>query len=372
MRILYITTIGMTMRFFEGLIGHLVEKGNEIHIACNNEKNDLPEFYTKNNIKQYELSCSRNPFNKGNFLAIKQIREIVENEQFDIVHCHTPIAAMCTRLACIKQRKKGTRVIYTAHGFHFYKGAPLKNWLIYYPIEKICAYFTDVLVTINKEDYNLAKRRMKAKKIEYVPGVGIDTERFLSFELSNEQKSQLRKEIGVPVDAKLLVSVGELNENKNHKVVLEALSLLKDKNIHYAVAGFGDKEEYLKNLAKELGLEDRFHLLGYRKDVEKLYKLAELCCFPSIREGLGLAAIEGMACGLPLVVANNRGTRDYCINGNNGFMCNPFKPKEFADAIEKLINDSDLCKKISQSNIIKAQEFGISRINQEMMKIYFN
>lgn len=142
-----------------------------------------------------------------------------------------------------------------------------------------------------------------------------------------------------------MVFIGELNENKNHQVVLKAVSLLEDKNIHYAIAGKGETAEQLKNLAKELGISDRFHLLGYRNDVEKLYKAADICCFPSIREGLGLAAIEGMASGLPLIVADNRGTRDFCENGANGFMCNPLSPEEFAGAITKILSDNALKEK---------------------------
>jgi glycosyltransferase involved in cell wall biosynthesis len=279
---------------------------------------------------------------------------------------------MCTRLACLKLRKQGTKVFYTAHGFHFYKGAPLKNWIMYYLVEKICSYFTDVLITINKEDYALAQKKMKAKKIEYVPGVGIETKRFLNCELSNEQKLELRKEIGVPENAKLLLSVGELNENKNQKVVLEALSLLKDKNIHYVIAGTGNKEEYLKKLAKELGLEDRFHLLGHRNDVPKLYKLSDCFVHPSFREGLPVSVMEALCSGLPCVVSKIRGNEDLVEDGVNGFLCNPFNSNDFANAIEKLINDSDLCKKISQSNIEAAERFSVDNINEEMLKIYFD
>ena len=371
MKILYVTTIAGTMDFFTDFIEKLVKSGHTVDLACNCE-DPVNEFYHQINCKVYNIPFSRNPFSKSNLKAYMELKSLVEKEKYDIVHCHTPIAAMCTRLACRKVRKKVTRVFYTAHGFHFYNGAPLKNWLMYYPVEKICAYFTDVLITINKEDYALAQKKMNAKRIEYVPGVGIDTKRFLGFELSDEEKIELRKEIGVPENAKLLVSVGELNENKNHKVVLEALSLLKDKNIHYAVAGIGEKEKYLKNYAKELGLEDRFYLLGYRNDVSKLYKLANCFVHPSFREGLPVSVMEAMCSGLPCIVSKIRGNEDLVENNVNGFCCNSSVPNEFATVIEKLIRDSDLCKKISQANIIKSQEFGIASINREMMKIYFS
>ena len=372
MKILYITTIGATMEFFIGFVKELIHNGHSVDIATNQAISKVPEVYKDLGCKIYNISCTRSPLNKATFKAIGEIKKIANENNYDLVHCHTPIAAMCTRLACINSRKKGTKVFYTAHGFHFYKGAPIKNWLIYYPIEKLCSYFTDVLITINKEDYALAQRKMKAKKVEYVPGVGIDTKRFLDFQFSDERKMEIRKEIGVPENAKLLLSVGELNENKNHKVVLETLSLLKDKNIHYAVAGTGNKEEYLKNLAIELGVEERFHLLGYRNDLEKIYKVADCFVHPSFREGLPVSAMEAIACGLPCIVSKIRGNEDLVEDGVNGFLCNPFNQKEFADAINKLINDSELHKKMSQSNVEAAKKFEVDNINQEMMKIYFN
>ena len=177
MKILYVTTIGTTMGFFKSFIKKLSDDGNQVELACNNTAN-VPEFYVENGFKIHSIDCSRAPINKGNFKAVNQLKKIVENGHFDIVHCHTPIAAACCRIACRKVRKNGTKVIYTAHGFHFYKGAPFINWLVYYPIEKICSHFTDVLITINTEDYALAQKKMKAKSIQYVPGVGIDTEKF--------------------------------------------------------------------------------------------------------------------------------------------------------------------------------------------------
>ena len=370
MKILYVTTIGTTMGFFKSFIKKLSDDGNEVELACNCSLNDIPEFYINNGFKIHSIDCSRTPLNKGNLKAVKQLKKIVENGHFDIVHCHTPIAAACCRIACRKVRKNGTKVIYTAHGFHFYKGAPFKNWLIYYPIEKICSHFTDVLITINREDYALAQKKMKAKNIKYVPGVGTDTEKFTNCTLSTAEKNNLRKEMGVPFGAKFLVSVGELNDNKNHQVILKAISMLNDSNIHYAVAGRGNESNDLIKLAKKLGILDQFHLLGYRNDIAQIYKAADICCFPSIREGLGLAAIEGMAAGLPLVAADNRGTRDFCQNGVNGFMCDPFFPEEFANAIGKLLNDSCLCEKMANHNIKDAKKFDINIVNHQMLEIY--
>ena len=202
MKILYVTTIGSTMIFFNSLIEELIEKGNVVDIATNESQAQVPELYKKLGCKIYHISTNRSPFSFGNFKAIAQIKKIVEENKYDIVHCHTPLAGMATRFACKKLRKKqGVKVIYTAHGFHFYKGAPKKNWLIYYPIEKICSKWTDALITINKEDYLFAKKKMKTKKIEYVPGVGVDTEKIALVKVDREKK---RKELNLSDSAFLI------------------------------------------------------------------------------------------------------------------------------------------------------------------------
>lgn len=366
MNILYVTTIGGTMNFFNCFIKQLLDEGHTVDIATNESDSKVPDCYREWGCSVYHIDTSRNPLNIGNVKAIKQIKSLVTKEKYDIVHCHTPVAAMCTRFACRKVRKQGTKVIYTAHGFHFYKGAPLKNWMLYYPVEKLCSYFTDVLITINYEDYNLAKKKMKAKQIEYVPGVGIDLTKFGK---NTFDKSAKRKELGIPDDAIILTSVGELNTNKNHQVILRAMSLLNNNNLYYLIAGKGDNEENLLNLAKKLNIQN-LRLLGYRNDIPEIYNASDICCFPSIREGLGLAAIEGMACGLPLIAADNRGTRDFCKNNVNGFLCNPFSVEDFANAIEQCINDSANIKRIVKNNTELAKKFDCNIVNEVLLNIY--
>lgn len=367
MKILYVTTIGCTMNFFKNLINELIDAGHTVDVATNATDSPVDECYSEWGCKIYPISCTRSPLNKNTLKAVKEIEQIVSENHYDIVHCHTPIAAMCTRLACKKFRKNGGKVFYTAHGFHFYKGAPLKNWLIYYPIEKICSYFTDTLITINKEDFNFAKKHLNAKSTQYVAGVGIDVKRFSDVQISKTEK---RKELGIPENAILLTSVGELNKNKNHQVILKAMSLLKNENLYYIIAGQGENADNLISLAKELGLENNFNLLGQRTDIPEIYKASDICCLPSIREGLPVAAIEGMASGLPLIAADNRGTRDLCRNNENGFLCNPFSTEEFAKAIKTVTSDIILSMKIGNINKISTQKFDFNVINEKMLTIY--
>lgn len=365
MRFLYVTTIGLTMIFFKDLVKKLVDDGNTVDIACNESEYKVDEFYRELGCNVYQINCSRSPFSKGNLEAIKELKKIISDNKYDIVHCHTPVAGACTRIACKGFRKNGLKVFYTAHGFHFYKGAPLINWLIYYPIEKYCSKFTDILITINHEDESLAKKRIKAKKVEYVPGVGIDVDKFANAVVDRTQK---RQELGIPEDAILILSVGELNKNKNHQIVIRALAELSDKNVHYMIAGEGSLSDYLKNLSYELGVESQVHILGYREDTEQLYKIADINAFPSIREGLGLAAIEGMAAGLPLICLDNRGTRSYAKNNVNSFIITNLY--DCADAINKLKSYSTR-KSFGESGMITAKNFDVDIINKKMLEIYY-
>jgi glycosyltransferase EpsD len=295
------------------------------------------------------------------------MRKLVKDEHFDIIHCHTPMGSVVTRLAAKKVRKSGTRIIYTAHGFHFYKGAPKLNWMVFYPIEKACSRFTDKLITINKEDYELAKTKFKAKQVYYVPGVGVDLSRFENVSLERNAK---RREIDVPEDAFLLLSVGELNENKNHQIIIRALAELDQPNTYYAIAGIGDKENDLLELANILGLSDRVRLLGYRKDVNELYHSADVFCFPSIREGLGLAAVEAMACGVPTVAADNRGTRSFVVPDINGFLCSSSSVDDFAEKINTMMQNSSLRKFMSEECKKTAADFSLHHVLIELQELY--
>lgn len=370
MRILYVTTISLTMNsFFKPHIQMLVDEGHSVDIACNFRDLALDGLYTELGCVAHQIDFSRSPLSAGNIKAYGQLKRVIRDGNYDIVHCHTPNAAVVTRLVGRRfRRKNGLKVFYTAHGFHFYKGAPKLNWMVYYPIEKFCSRYTDKLITINQEDYELAKNKFKAKEVCYVPGVGIDLSRFEGVQVDREAK---RREIGVPEEAFLLLSVGELNENKNHQVVIRALAQLSNPSIHYAIAGVGDKKEYLISLADELGVSEQLHLLGYRKDIAELNHAADVFCFPSLREGLGLAAIEAMACGLPLITSNVHGINDYSRNGVSGYKCSPTDVNGFVQAIKILVNNIDIKKQMGHINLENAQKYNITQILNQIINLYY-
>lgn len=319
----------------------------------------------------YEIEWSRSPFDVVHMIkAMKQIKEIVEEGGYDVVHVHTPIASAVTRFALRRMVKtKQIKMMYTAHGFHFYKGAPLLNWLVYYPIEKYLSCYTDVLITINKEDYAIAKNKMHAKHTEYVPGVGIDIEKIKSIKVNRNKK---RSELGIPQDAFVLISVGELNKNKNHEIVIKAVGAMKGaQNIHYIIAGQGPLDKYLFSMAERYGLGKRVHLLGFRADVIELLKASDCFVFPSRREGLGIAALEAMASGLPLIASFVGGIKDYMKDGITGCTIqNPLNTLEMVSAITRIRQEPLLGEQCAQNNMEIVKHFSVCLSIDKLLQIY--
>ncbi|MGS2777497.1 glycosyltransferase family 4 protein [Robertmurraya sp. GLU-23] len=373
---LVVTTVASTLDQFCMNDINILQKSYNVHIAANFEtgnntsKERVKEFKSelqRKDIIVNEVNFNRNPFSRSNLNAYKKIKRLIECSSFEIIHCHTPIAAMLVRLAARKVRKKGTKVFYTAHGFHFFKGAPLKNWLVYYPVERWLARYTDVLITINNEDYNRAKNSFKALRIEYIPGVGINTNKFsdLTFDRINK-----RDELDIPENAFVVLSVGELNRNKNHETIIRAISKLNNSNVYYVICGQGKLENYLRNLSQEVGLEKQIKLLGFRNDIAEICKTSDVFAFPSKREGLGLAALEAMASGLPMVTSNIHGIVDYSDDTVTGYTCNPTDVESFAFALKKLIENPNLRKKMGQQNLEIVKDYDVSNVNRIMTNIY--
>lgn len=312
------------------------EKGYEVHVATNGTEK-IPYCDVK-----HTVCFERSPIKFNNLRAIKQLKKIIADNQFELIHCHTPMGSVVTRIAAKKERKKGTKVIYTAHGFHFFKGAPLLNWIIFYPIEKYLSKYTDCLITINEEDYNLAKKKFnKCKQIELVHGVGIDEERF-NFEMSTEEKHKLRESIGLKDNDFVLIQVGELNKNKNQIMSIKAMrELVKEySNIHLVLVGKGKLESYYSNKIEEYNLQRNIHMLGYRTDIPQLLKISNVLLSLSYREGLPVNVIEAMVCGLPIIATDCRGNRDLIIDNKESYLVKKKDINDLKNKIELEIKDN--------------------------------
>lgn len=370
-KVLFVATVVKThiMEFHIPYLKMFKEMGWETAVAARNDYENPSDCVIPYCDTYYDIPFERNPLKLGNMKAYKRLEKVIDDGGYDIIHCHTPVGAMLTRLAAKKARKNGTRVFYTAHGFHFYKGAPAINWILYYPVEKWLSRYTDVLITINKEDYERAKT-FKAGKVCYVPGVGIDLKKFNVWYVNKERK---RKEIGVSANDFVLLSVGELIPRKNHEVVIRALSVLKQRDklnhIEYVICGRGAYEADLKKLAEELGVADHIHFLGYRNDISEICNCSDLFVFMSRQEGLPVALMEAMACGLPAVCSNIRGNTDLIDDGVTGLISNN-TPEELAEAINKMRNDTYLRDRLASAALQKIKQFDLSSVEDEMTKIY--
>ena len=364
-KILLTATNAMIFHFLVPHIEKLLEMGHYVEIASTAlEGYDdlLRNRIKKKPVKISYIRLNRSPFSLSNYKGIIDLKRIIDNDSFDLIWTNEPVMSIATRLAARSARKKGTKVVYMVHGFNFFDGSSKGSWLIFYPIERIMAKFADYLITINKEDFNRGKS-FGFKDVFYVHGVGLDTKRFRE---ASVDRSLKRKEIGIPNNVIMLLSVGELGTRKNHEVVIRALGELKDKDIHYAICGEGVLEDYLKNLCKELGIAENVHFLGYHRDIPEICKAADIYVFPSQREGLGIGALEGMASGLPLISSYVNGIRDYTEDGVTGYTIQPHNIEGYVMAIRKLADNTGDRARFGSHNMIAAQKFDVCNTIQEI------
>lgn len=350
-------------------------KSCELHIACNFDyMDDTDEERTKSYIEKirnegvilHNIHFARSPFSSANMSCYKELKRIIDSEHFDLVHVHTPTVSILTRLAARKARKAGTIVMYTCHGFHFHKTAPKKNWVMYYPVEKFLSRFCDYLVTINREDFKRAQS-FHTQKVRYIPGVGVNINRIKDCQINKED---YKESLGVPKDGVLLLSIGEMIERKNHEIIIRALAKISNKRVYYAICGKGPLKEHLDHTASELGIRDRILFLGFRKDIPELCNVADISAFPSKIEGLGLAGIEAMAAGVPLISSNVHGILDYVKDGITGYAINPNDIDGFAQAIERLSESKELRESMRDACVRAVEPYDLKNALKAMWDIY--
>lgn len=373
-KVLFVATVVKThmMQFHLPYLKMFQDMGWETAVASRNDYEDPKDCRIPYCDSYFDIPFERMPWKPGNLTAYRMLKKVIDEGEYDIIHCHTPVGAMIARLAALSARKKGTKVIYTAHGFHFFKGAPLLNWLLFFPAEWLLAPVTDVLLTINLEDYARAQKCMKAKRIEYVPGVGIDTGRFHADPAVRQEK---RRELGFREEDFLLLTVAEMTKNKNHLTHLKALALLKDReefsNMHYLIVGRGEEWASLEETAKELGIADHVHFLGYRTDAPDFYRCADLFLFMTYREGLSVALMEAMGSGLPIVCSRIRGNTDLVEDGVSGIFAE-ITPEATAEAILKFYQDDALRSSCGSGAAEKVKVFDNENVHRLVKDIYLS
>ena len=297
--------------------------------------------------KVFDLPFERSPFNQRNLAAYRQLKDLINEEGYDVVHSNTPVGGIAGRLAARKARKKGCQVLYTAHGFHFFKGGPRKSWLVYYPIEKFMCRFAS-----------------------HIHGIGANTRKYTV--PTAEEIGALRQELGIGQDRKVIICTGELNANKNQITALRAMTQVI-KEIPEALlllAGNGPTHDELETAVHELGLEDHAILLGYHTDLERYVKASDLVLSCSKREGLGLNLVEGMLCRKACVASVNRGHRELIADGENGWLLDPMDANGFAERIILLLKDRTLAEQFGSAGLAKAQRYTDESVYGQLEQIY--
>lgn len=368
-KILYVTTIGTSINaFLVPHIVHLIKLGYKVDIATNVDV-EINELLTESGVRIFNVPFQRNPLSIKNKKAYIEIKKIQKKEKYDIVHVHTPVASFITRLALKNERD--LKLFYTCHGFHFYKGSSPINWMIFYPLERIATKWTDCLVTINNEDFELAKKFTLRNngKIYKIHGVGIEKEKYI---IKNFDKNLYRKRLGLEDDDFIILVLAELNKNKNHIQLIKAMNLLKNKypNIKAIFAGSGPLEEELREQLKLYGLEDKVSLLGWRDDVKELINSSDVVGLFSKREGLGKCLLEAMICKKNIIATNTRGPRELIKNNTNGFLFEINDIYKTAEGIEKLYLDNEIKKSFLRASKEKVDKYLLDNVLRELDFIY--
>jgi glycosyltransferase EpsD len=366
-RILFCATIDIHFKAFHlPYLKWFKDQGWEVHVAAAGEM-DLP-FVDK----KYNIPIKRSPLSLMNIQAYKELKAIIDENKYSMIHCHTPMGGVLTRLAARDARKGGTKVLYTAHGFHFCKGAPFINWALYYPIEKFLSHYTDCLITINIEDYHRAlSHRFKAGLIKHIHGVGVNTDIF--YPVGQFHKFVLRAERGYNPEDFLMFYAAEFNKNKNQQFLIKALALIKDElpKTRLLLAGDGPLLEECKKLAINLGIEEKVHFLGFRDDIEALLKMSDIAVASSYREGLPVNVMEAMACGLPVIASDNRGHRELIRDEGNGWLVQLLDGEYMSEKIKLLSKNEEMRVTYGSngSQTIK-NKYAIDKVLIETINIY--
>lgn len=369
-KILFVATVQSHIcQFHLPIMKILKEEGYEIHVAAKDnllEKNGLKMKYAD---KVYDIPFERSPFRKKNIESYRILKRILKKENYNIVHCNTPVGGIVTRLAARKFRKKGLRVIYTAHGFHFYKGAPLNNWMIFYPIEKAMAILTDDLITITKEDYDLARRKNFRCNIHYTHGMGVNNIKYKM--VSEKEKIDIRRKKCYKNEF-IILCTGELNKNKNQTTIIKAMNDVVKiyPSTKLLLAGNGPNYYGLKRLIKELGLNKNIELIGYRIDLEDYVNISDLIVSASFREGMPLNIMEGMVCGKAIVASDNRGHRELIHHLENGVLVDANDKDDFSRQICNLIKNDKQRQYYGERSRCLIKPYCIDNVKYEILNIY--
>lgn len=357
------TTDSMIWNFLIPHIQMLNSNGFDVECACSVTGDFFSKLETDYGIKMHEIEFSRSPYKVSNLRAFSALNNLVKINNYDIIFCHEPVGGVIGRIV---GKINNCYVIYMAHGFHFYNGAPKINF-IYYVVEKVMSKFTDVLITINKEDF-LASKKFQANHNVLLPGIGVDTSEFSE----KTETSNIREEIGIGEKDILILSVGELIKRKNHQVVIKALKVLNNSKVHYVIAGTGELKSELTTLVEDNNLTKQVHMIGYRTDINQLCCSSDIFVMPSLQEGLSVALMEAMACSKPVIASRIRGNVDLIDENKGGFLVDTCDVDSYVKALDMLIHSPIQCRTFGEYNNKKIKEYDIKNVKASLLEIFLN
>lgn len=353
------------IRFHIPYLKWFYDSGYEVHVACNGNA-EIPYCEVR-----HQIDFIRSPFSLDHIKVYFQFSSLLKEHVFVLIHCHTAVASIITRFAARTQRKNnGLKVFYTAHGFHFFKGSPWYYWAIFYPIERFFSKFTDCIITINSEDYELATEKFHCKDVRRVCGMGVNGKMFGP--VDSLEKLKLRNNMGLSPDSKVIIYTAEFIKRKNHEFLIRCSKELKVKfpDLIILLPGRGRLHEKMRELAISLGVSDFVYFLGFRDDIHKLLALSDIAVSTSKQEGLGLHIVEAMMCGLTVVATKDRGHREILNHEVNGYLFDQGDKESFIHYIDLIFSNDDLCKELSLMAIQTAHKFDLEIALDEMAKIY--
>lgn len=344
-------------------------RGYKAYMGINRKYADLLNSADGYDITFYNSCTYRSIFAFiDNWHAYKNLCALLKTHpEIEFIHCNTPIGGLMGRI-CGKLYGVN-KVIYTVHGFHFYKGAPLFNRTVLKWVEQFLAHWTDAILTMNKEDFESAKK-MKLRnggKIYKVPGVGVDTK---SFEGVCVDRNAVRKSLGLPEDALLAIAMGDIVPRKNYKTAIEAVARANRPNLHYIICGRGSQIEELQQYSEKIGVADQIHFLGFRKDIKELALASDMFLFASLQEGLPRSTMEAMCAGLPCVISKIRGHVDLIEQEQGGLLVEVSDVDGFASAIQRVVDDVEFRKSMGAIAKEKVKAFDIEIVKATIDEIY--
>jgi glycosyltransferase EpsD len=357
-------------QFHKPLVEVLHAHGCEVHVAARDnlaEKNGLKLDFVE---KVYDIPFARSPKSTDNIRAYRELKKIIDTGKYDIIHCNTPVGGVVTRLAARKARGKGTKVYYTAHGFHFYEGAPKKNWIVFYPIEKFFSRFTDKLITITEEDYSLAQKKFHCE-VDHIHGVGVDEKRY--YPVDENEKMRLRQKMGFLPTQKIILCVGELLPNKNQKMAVHMMKRIVEKypKAQLLLAGNGPEREALEQEIQSCNLENNVRMLGYCTELQTYQHIVDVLISCSKREGLPLNIVEAMLSGTPVVASVNRGHKELIRDGENGFLVSVNDTHRMSECVLEILNKDEVAATLRKNALKYISDYSYSMVKRELENIYF-